>query len=223
MSTDQPYDAVRKRPGGRSARIRAATLHAALEELAEVGYAAFSLDAVARRAGVHKTTLYRRWGTPDDLLLEAMIEAAQESVPIPDLGALRSDLLAYLEAIVENLRSPLVDAAARAFAAEAPRNPRLAETGRRFWARRFALARPITERAIERGELPESTDPDQIIELLLGPVYLRLLVTNDVLDRSFVENTVNFVVAGAGAAKRERIGDITPVDESGSDTSATAP
>ena len=87
VSTDQPYDAVRQRPGGRSARIRAAALHAALEELAEVGYAAFSLDAVARRAGAHKTTLYRRWGTPDDLLLEAMTEAAQESVPIPDSGA----------------------------------------------------------------------------------------------------------------------------------------
>ncbi|WP_433724375.1 TetR/AcrR family transcriptional regulator [Nocardia sp. CA-129566] len=223
MSTDQPYDAVRQRPGGRSARIRAAALHAALEELAEVGYAAFSLDAVARRAGAHKTTLYRRWGTPDDLLLEAMTEAAQESVPIPDSGALRSDLLAYLEAIVENLRSPLVDAVARVYAAEAPRNPRFAETGRRFWAMRFASARPITERAIERGELPESTDPDRIIELLLGPVYLRLLVTNDAFDRPFVENTVDFVVAGATAGGGRRAAGVKPVDQSGGDTSATAP
>ncbi|MEV6338223.1 TetR/AcrR family transcriptional regulator [Nocardia vinacea] len=219
---DQSYDAVRRRPGGRSARIRAAALRAALEELAEVGYAAFSLDSVAGRAGVHKTTLYRRWGTPDDLLLEAMVEAGQESVPIPDSGALRSDLLTYLDAIVESLRSPLVDAVVRAYAAEAPRNPRLAEAGRRYWARRFALTRPITERAIQRGELPESTEPDQIVELLLGSVYLRLLVTNDVLDRAFIENTIDFVVAGASAARKGCARGATPVDQSGSDTPATA-
>src|SRR6266496_3740796 len=90
----------RKRPGGRSARDRTAVLRAALEELIAVGYPSFSVEGVAERAGVHKTTLYRRWRNRENLLLEAMLEHGRENVPIPDTGSLRSDLLAYAKAIV---------------------------------------------------------------------------------------------------------------------------
>src|SRR5687768_13717083 len=66
----------RRRPGGRAARVRAAAIAATLAELAESGYTALSLERVAQRAGVHKTTLYRRWGSREELVLEAMLERA---------------------------------------------------------------------------------------------------------------------------------------------------
>ena len=76
-----------RRPGGRSARVRADVIAATLAELGERGYAALSLDSVARRAGVHKTTLYRRWGTREELVLEAMLERAGEHISVPDTGS----------------------------------------------------------------------------------------------------------------------------------------
>ena len=84
----------RRRPGGRSARVRAAALEATLAELAESGYPELTLARVASRAGVNKTTLYRRWGTREALVLDAMLELAGEGVKIPDTGSLHGDLLA---------------------------------------------------------------------------------------------------------------------------------
>src|SRR6266511_5046821 len=82
-----------RRPGGRSARVRSDAIAATLAELAERGYAALSLESIARRAGVHKTTLYRRWGTREELVLEAMLARAGEHISVPDTGSLRGDLL----------------------------------------------------------------------------------------------------------------------------------
>src|ERR1051325_7702158 len=83
----------RTRPGGRSAHIRAVVLEDGLAELASVGFHAPRLERIAKRAGVNKTTLYRRWGTREVLMLEAITERASVKVPIPDTGSLRGDLL----------------------------------------------------------------------------------------------------------------------------------
>ena len=75
----------RRRPGGRSARVRAAVLEATLDQLAESGYDGLSFEAVAVRAGVHKTTLYRRWSDRTALVLDAMLELSSQTVPVPGL------------------------------------------------------------------------------------------------------------------------------------------
>ena len=82
-----------RRPGGRTARVRAAVIAATLAELAERGYSGVSLDGVAARAEVHKTTIYRRWRAKETLVLDAMLEQAGQTVAIPDTGSLRGDLL----------------------------------------------------------------------------------------------------------------------------------
>ncbi len=104
----------RRRPGGRSARVRAAVLRATFEELASVGYPALSFEALARRAGVHKTTLYRRWEGKEDLLLDALLEHAGQAVPVPDTGSLRGDLRSLAREIVGNITSPEGEAIVRA-------------------------------------------------------------------------------------------------------------
>ena len=184
------------RTRGPSKRVRAAAIAATLAELADGGYSALSLERVARRAGVNKTTLYRRWGTREELVLEAMLERAGEHISVPDTGSLREDLLELARTAAANAASPEVAAMARAVAAESPRDGRLAAANSRFWAERLALDGVIVERAIERGEVAAGTDPRLVIEAVLGPIHLRLLLTGERVDRSFLVSIVDVVVDG---------------------------
>jgi hypothetical protein len=84
----------------------------------------------------------------------------------------------------------------RAFAAQSPHDARLAAAGRRFWADRLALDAAIVERAIARGDISASVDPRQVIESALGPIYLRLLLTGEPLDQTFLQAIVDLVVDG---------------------------
>jgi AcrR family transcriptional regulator len=189
----------RKRPGGRSARVRSAVLKAALEELAAVSYASFSVEGVAERAGVHKTTLYRRWRNRENLLLEAMLERGREHVPIPDTGSLRSDLLAYGEAIVASVQASEIEATVRAVASINDPHTPLAVASHSFWAARLELASQIVERAIARKEIPPGADPQLVAEATIAPIYFRLLLSGAKLDRRFLERLADFAAAGAGA------------------------
>ena len=191
----------RRRPGGRTARVRAAVIAATLAELAESGYSSLSLERVAQRAGVHKTTLYRRWGTREDLVLEAMLEQVALHVSVPDTGSLRTDLLELALTAADNSSSPEVAAMARAVVAEAPHDGRLAAANRRFWAERLALDAVIVERAIERGEVAAGIEPRRVIESVIGPIHLRLLLTGEPVDREFVSGIVDTVIDGIAAAR----------------------
>lgn len=187
------------RPGGRSARVRAAVLSATLEELALRGYEGLSFEAVAARAGVHKTTIYRRWRERPALVLDAMLEMSRQTVPVPDTGSLRGDLLALATAIAANLSSPQVAAILRALIATR-HEPAIAAATDRYWRARFDLVAQVVRRGIERGELPADVSSDLLTEALIGPLYVRALVTGGVLDEAFVAGVVTLVVAGARGA-----------------------
>jgi AcrR family transcriptional regulator len=192
----EPSAPRRRRPGGRSARVRADAIAATLAELAESGYSALSFENVARRAGVHKTTLYRRWGTREELVLEAMLDRAAQRISVPDTGSLRQDLFELARTAAANAATPEVAAMARAVAAQAPHDSRLAAANRRFWDERLAMDAAIVEGAIQRGELVCETDARLVIESLLGPIHLRLLLTGEPIDDSFLQAVVDVVVDG---------------------------
>src|SRR5262245_60454316 len=116
---------VQRRPGGRSARVRADVLTAALDTLIAAGWSGFTIEAVATRAGVHKTTVYRRWGTREDLLLDALLARSAERVEIPHTGDPAEDLRALLRAVRDNLSTPVGEALARVAASEAGATPEL--------------------------------------------------------------------------------------------------
>jgi AcrR family transcriptional regulator len=194
----------RRRPGGRSSRVRAAAIAATLAELAEGGYAALSLERIARRAGVNTTSLYRRWGNRERLVLEAMLEQVAQHVSVPDTGSLRDDLLELARTAAANAARPEVAAMARAVAAQAPHDAKLAAANEAFWAERLALDGAIVERAIERGEVEVATEPTQVIEAVLGPIHLRLLLTCRPVDDAFVERTVDTVVNGVLKPSKHR-------------------
>jgi AcrR family transcriptional regulator len=180
--------------------VRSAVLGAALEELAAVGYAAFSVDRVAERAGVHKTTVYRRWHDRQNLLLEAMLEQGREQVPIPDTGSLRSDLLAYGTAIAAGVQAPEIEAAVRAVASIGDPASAITQASRSFWDTRLTLASQIVDRAIARREIPAGVDPRVVIEAILAPIYFRLLLSGDGLDRRFLERLAEFATTAARAS-----------------------
>ena len=182
-----------RRPGGRSARVRTAVIDATLAELAEHGYSGLSLDGVASRADVHKTTVYRRWRTRETLVLDAMLEQAALTVAVPDTGSLRGDLheLARRSAAIQS--SPAGEAVVRAVAGEAAGNPDIAAASRLFWAERLELDRTILGRARDRGEIGPETESSPVIEALLGPLYFRLLVTGQPLDDAYIAKIVELV------------------------------
>jgi len=192
----EPPAERKRRPGGRSGRVRAAAIAATLAELAERGYAALSLERIARRAGVNPTSLYRRWGSRERLVLEAMLEQVAANVSVPDTGSLREDLLELARTAATNSARPEVAAMARAVAAQAPHDTDLAAAAEAFWAERLALDGAIVERAIARGEVALTTDPTQVIEAVIGPIHLRLLLTGQPIDDTFLERTVDTVVDG---------------------------
>ena len=184
-----------RRPGGRSARVRAAVFAAMIEELGAVDYAGLSLESIARRAGVHKTTLYRRWGTREALMLDVLRQRAADVVPVPDTGSLRGDLAQLARAVVANASSPTVEPVVRAVISELPHNDAVAQAARQFWDERMALDGTIITRAITRGEVPPNTDARQVIEAVLGPLHLRLLITGTPADDATIDAAVDLVVS----------------------------
>jgi AcrR family transcriptional regulator len=165
------------RPGGRTARTAQAVFAATRAELAARPYADISIETIAARAGVHKTTVYRRWRAKPELVVDALSTAADARIEVPDTGSVESDLRALSRAVQATLSSPEGAATTKALCAAALTSPEIAGVLARFWRIRLGAISTIVERAIERGELPEHTDAAGIFEAVSAPLYYRLLVT----------------------------------------------
>lgn len=163
---------IRRRVGGRSARVREAVLQTTLELLAE-GVEAVSIGAVAQRTGVHETSIYRRWGTKENLALDALLAYSEQEIPLADTGSLHGDLVALGRLLAAYLASPLGKALTRIAGGAVAVDPALAAVRTAFWARRFELVSAIFDRALERKELPCSTDTALALEAFISPFYFR--------------------------------------------------
>jgi AcrR family transcriptional regulator len=199
-ATGTQVEAPERRRGGRprSVALNRAILEAALDLLPEVGYGGLTMEGVAARAGVGKTTVYRRWPSKVALLMDAWRDIA-EQVEIPDTGEVRRDLLLYLQRVIEVATGTIPTRIIPAVAVEAADHPELAEAAREFWAARRALMFPILDRGIARGELRPDFDREVVADLLLGPIYYRLLVSRAPLKKELAGAIVSEVLEGAGA------------------------
>ncbi|HEY3000925.1 MAG TPA: TetR/AcrR family transcriptional regulator [Kribbellaceae bacterium] len=191
-----------QRPGGRSARVKAAVLASVLDELIESGYAGLTVERVAARAGVHKATVYRRWPVKENLVADALLAQTGRTVPMPDTGSVREDLRLLARAVIANITSPQGEGLVRTLVSDAARVPAIAAAARSFWTERFALAGALVQHGIDRGELPPRTDPDFLIESLIAPLYLRLLVTKQPLTDEYADRVVDSVLAVATTRDR---------------------
>lgn len=188
-----------RRAPGRGKKVRDAVLAATRRELRETGYAGLSVENVARRAGVHKTTVYRRWTDRESLIVDAVSEEIGEDIPIPDTGAFEADLRALARAFVRWASSDPGRAILATLLSDAVRIPEIAEVRRRIFEVRLQRARPVVERAIERGEVPPGTVPGEVIRTLVAPLYLRVLVTGEPADEEAADRAAS-IAAGAAAA-----------------------
>src|SRR5690349_10603493 len=161
-------DTPRGRPRDSDADRR--ILDAARQALLSAGYAGLAIDQVAQRAGVAKTTLYRRWPTKDHLAIAVYADLLDREVPVTDTGDVRADLTAYLQQIagavqvVRRAGRPAHDTDPSAgivaeLVAAAARHPDVGAGMRGLYQRRIKLAIELVERATGRGELRAGTDP----------------------------------------------------------------
>ncbi|MFD9095894.1 TetR/AcrR family transcriptional regulator C-terminal ligand-binding domain-containing protein [Streptomyces collinus] len=186
------------RPGGRTARVRAAVLRAAGDAMAEVGFAHLDLADIARRAEVGKTTVYRRWGTVAGLVADLLTDMAEQSLPRTDSGSLLDDLKANARLVRRTLADPRQGALFKAVIAAATCDARTAEALHRFYEIRVEEWAPCVQQAVDRGELPVDTDPHQVIRAVSAPLYYHLLTTSVPPD----EATADRAAAAAAAAAR---------------------
>jgi AcrR family transcriptional regulator len=199
-------EGVKARPGGRSARVREAVIKAVLELLDDGELSELSVEKVADRARVNKTTIYRRWRDLYGLLGDALLELGMQHVPIPDTGDFERDLAelaALLRAAITGRTGGKMMAV---LAAGATRSERAAGVLRGFLKLRFRQAEIIVRRAVERGELTKDIDGIAVIETLGAPFYLRLLVTADPIDITFSRRAAAAAAAAARAGAFREVG-----------------
>ncbi|MEU0333838.1 TetR/AcrR family transcriptional regulator [Streptomyces sp. NPDC006193] len=187
------------RPGGRTARVRAAVLRAAGDALAERGFAHLDLADVARRAEVGKTTVYRRWGTVTGLVADLLRDMAEQSLPRTETGSLLGDLRANARLVQRTLADPRQGALFKAVIAAATCEARTAEALRDFYAVRVAEWAPCVQQAVDRGEVPEGTDTHEVIRAVSAPLYYRLLTSGGVLDEAAADQAAEAAAAAARA------------------------
>ncbi|MGW2155227.1 TetR/AcrR family transcriptional regulator [Nonomuraea sp. NPDC001699] len=191
----------------RRSDVDESVIKAATELLLTRGYAGLSPDEVAERAGIAKTTLYRRWPTKDHLAL-AVVNRLQDHDEITDTGDIRRDLPAYLEKIAAGLnrmraagRAPGDEDASAGTVAElvaaAARHPDVGELERQMYARRNTLARALLEKARDRGQLRADLDVEALFDQLAGALYYRVLIIGLPVDRAYAERLVDTALRGA--------------------------
>jgi AcrR family transcriptional regulator len=202
MSLYESEEGVRRRTGGRSAKVREAVLRATLQALAEHGYSGLTISEIARRSGVHATSIQRRWCSLENVLLEAVLGYSQQKLPIPNTGSLRGDLLAFGRSLNRYLATPIGETVLRTLAA-AEDNPALAAKRAQIIKARYDATRVMAERAAERGELRPGIDPQIAVELLVAPLNLRKL-TRQPIDDKFIKVLVDTLLHGLSASHRTR-------------------
>jgi AcrR family transcriptional regulator len=185
------------RPGGRTARNRAAVCRATLLELAERGYAALTVESVAERAGVHKTTVYRRWGGVDGLVVDAL-EFAIDDDWSPNLdGTVEENLLELGRVALESFLDPETGPTHTAVVAAAFQSKEAERAVNGFFADRFGRASGIITTAIQQGELPEKTNPDAVIRAVMAPIYFRLFISREAITDDDISQAVQAALAAA--------------------------
>jgi AcrR family transcriptional regulator len=179
----------------RGEHVRQAVLAAAFDELAENGAVGSTIAGVARRSGVHETTIYRRWITRENLFVDAMLSRSAQAIPLPDTGTIRGDLLAIARAVTAYITSP--GGRAILHAALLPVDDTYTDARHAFWSGRLEALCPVVQRGLDRGDLRAGTDPRLLLETLVAPLHGRLLLTGEPIDDDLPERIVDMVLDGA--------------------------
>jgi AcrR family transcriptional regulator len=199
----RPARSMRPRRGRpRSERADRAILQAATELLADKGVSGLTIEEVALRAGVGKTTIYRRWSSRGTLALDAYLAEIDELRALPDTGTFSGDLRAALGAWVKAVAGTPAGVMLVGLIAEVHKDPGLAMAWQdQVIAPLRAHYSIMLDHAISRGEIPEETDAGVVLDIVFGACYYRLLHVHRPLNDQFVNQVIDIVTTGVGAGR----------------------
>jgi AcrR family transcriptional regulator len=180
----------------RGERLVANVLEAAIAELARLGDDGISMESVAERARVNKTTIYRRWATPEKLVRAALLRIANEGIFVPDTGSLRADLSKLIDMFRVVIASPHTRALIRMHLGGTMHGS-LAVLARTIHRQKDEQMKTIIARAVARGELPPGTDIDLLYDTLVGAFFNLAVFRPDRASRARMEQAVDLILVGA--------------------------
>lgn len=193
---------TRRTPSGAAVlqpEITAAITEAVLDELAEQGYSRLSMEAVAKRAGVGKSALYRRWASKQAMALAVIAEFSVAKATFPDTGTLRGDIRASLDALMDWLTHPRFSRILPDLVAEMARDQDLAGLVESMTGGpRREQGAAMFRRAIERGDLDPGTDIELALDLLAAPLYWRLTVRAVEVGPTYLDEVAAFLYRALG-------------------------
>jgi len=203
-AAQSPQQPRRRAPAGAAVLredVTEAIRSAVFEELAAVGYARMSIEGIARRAGVGKTAVYRRWRSKLHLVLDLVSAIAVQGLPAPDTGTLEGDLRLLYEVTARALRHPVASQIIPDLQAEAARNPDIAEAMRKALREgQEGVASGIVAAAERRGEVRMGIDDEMALDLISGPLYWRSVVIRDPkLPKDYLEKLTRATAAALKA------------------------
>ena len=189
-----PAEPERRRGRPRSVEADEAILEAAVEAFVDHGLDGLSVDDVAARAGVGKSTIYRRYACKVDLVIAAARRCCEQQPHAVETGDLDRDLRAVAHGLVDMLDRSTAGRAIPRMVAESARQPAMRDAQRDFVGRRRTHAIEMVERAIARGELRADTDATVLVDMIAGPLFYRHLVTGEPTDGAYVDALVDSVL-----------------------------
>ena len=175
---------------------------AAVAIIIEIGFDGMTMEAVAKRAGVAKASVYRRFPSKIDLAVAACEAAGPALSPVPDTGSVRDDLVGVLAALLEKLLGSDSGRLMPAMVAASGHNEEVREVLRRFSASRRSRTIEVLQRAVDRGELRADLDIELFADMLTGPVIYRHLISGRPINKKVVRALVDQALAG-GAPRPE--------------------
>lgn len=185
-----------RRPGGRTARVRAQILAATVELVARDGIAGFRYEEVAEFAGVHRTSVYRNWPDREELVVEALVRYAEDLASVADTGDIHRDLVDFLLGLADGLGTPFGQTLEQAL--QPARHSAAVEALTKILDQRVAALRRRVDTAVDRGELPP-VDSSFLGEMISGPVHLIVNRGIRPFTRADAERIVAVVLAGLRA------------------------
>jgi AcrR family transcriptional regulator len=180
-------------PRWRSRRAETAILEATIELLAELGFGGLTIDGIAARAGVGKATIYRHWSSKAEVALEAF-RAFVPPIDDPDTGSFADDVRSVIHQIVDGISNSPLAGILPSLVEAAERDAEVERHFKDFGATRRAVLRGIFNRAAGRGELRAGLDLDVAIDLLVGPIFTRRLITRGPVTRKHADAVLNLVL-----------------------------
>lgn len=175
----------------RRARTQRAVLDATRELLAENGFGNLTVEGVAARSGVAKTTIYRRYRSKNDLALAVLLDMVDEVSTQPYAADTWSELVSLVDRTVELMCTSLMGLVMKGLVSEVAADPELARVYRdRVVSHRLADVSALVERGISRGELRADLDSEMVTDLLLGPIYYRFFLSGAAMDDGFGQRLV---------------------------------